>query len=480
MALRRVGLRRVGFGRVLTVAIVLSAGAWSYGEDSLPADLRETIDKAVPQILKQTGAPGASLAVVKDGKVAYTHAYGLAQLEPRRDATTEMRYAIGSVSKQFTATAVLLLAEEGTLSLDDKVAKWLPALTRADEVTIRQLLSMTAGYQDYWPQDYVFPKMLDPVRPMQVLDEWARKPLDFEPGTRWQYSNTNYVAAGLIVEKASGMGLVEFLHKRVFDPLHMTSVFDTDRSALPKEDPEGYLRYALGPLRPAPKEGPGWIYAAGELAMTARDLALWDISMIDQTVLKPASYGIMQSEMHLTDGAGTRYGLGVQVLSTDGHRTVMHSGEVSGFSARNAVYPDDRAAVVVLSNLDATSATGDIAARITPMLLKPATTARAAERPPAEAIDQAKQIFESLQKGRIDRSLFSSNANAYFTDEAVKDFAASLGPLGTPRSFTGDSQLLRGGMTLRHYTIRFEKKTVRAWTFTLSDGKLEQYMVAEE
>jgi D-alanyl-D-alanine carboxypeptidase len=475
-------LRRwaLGIFRVVVCVGVVTVAGRCFGDESLPAESRETIDKAVAQILKQTGAPSASLAVVKDGKIAYTHAYGVAQLEPRREATAEMRYAIGSCSKQFTATAVLLLAEDGKLSLDDKVGKWLPTLTRANEVTIRQLLSMTAGYQDYWPQDYVFPQMLEPVKPVKILDQWARKPLDFEPRTRWQYSNTNYVAAGLIVEKASRMGLVEFLGKRVFEPLHMSSVFDTDQSALPKEDPARYLRYALGPLRPAPKEGAGWIYAAGELAMTARDLALWDISMIDQTVLKPDSYRVMQSEMHLADGAGTRYALGVQVLNTDGHRTVMHSGEVSGFSARNTVFPDDRAAVVVLSNLDATTATGDIAAKITPMLLKPAATVRAAQRPPQEAIDQAKKIFEDLQKGRIDRELFSANGNAYFTEEAVKDFATSLAPLGAPKSFIGDSQSLRGGMTYRHYTIRFENKTVRAWTFTLPDGKLEQYMVAEE
>jgi len=466
--------------RSLAFTLLLALSTWSFAQTSLPAEMRETIDQLVPKVLKQTGAPSASLAVVKDGKITYSQAYGLAQLDPSRNATPDMRYAIGSVSKQFTATAVLLLAEDGKLSLDDKVSKFLPDLTRSSEVTIRQLLSMTAGYQDYWPQDYVFPKMLAPVQPSQILDEWAKKPLDFEPGTRWQYSNTNYVAAGQIVEKASGTQLVAFLQKRIFQPLHMTSVFDTDQSALPSEDPVRYLRYGLGPLRPAPKEGPGWIYAAGELAMTAHDLALWDISMIDHAILKPDSYRIMQSEMHLTDGAPTNYALGVQITNTDGHRTVQHSGEISGFSARNVVFPDDRCAIVVLCNLDATSATADIARAITPLLLRPAVTTRTADRPPTEATDQAKQIFEGLQKGQIDRSLFSPNANAYFTEQALKDFASSLAPLGTPKSFTGDSQTLRGGMTYRNYTIRFDHKTIRAWTFTLPDGKLEQYMIAEE
>ena len=125
-----------------------------------------------------------------------------------------------------------------------------------------------------------------------------------------------------------------------------------------------YLRYALGPLRPAPKEGRGWMFAAGELAMTAHDLALWDISMIDQTVLKPESYRALETEVEMNNGVGSRYGLGVSVGMADGRRIISHGGEVSGFTARNEVYPDDRVAIVVLTNMDATSASEQIAGGI--------------------------------------------------------------------------------------------------------------------
>src|SRR5438132_4654344 len=236
----------------------------------LASDLQQKIDKVAADTLARTGVPSASVAIVKDGQVVYTKAYGDARLEPRTPATPGMRYSIGSISKQFTATAILLLQEQGKLSLDDKVAKFIPDLTRANEVTIRQLLSHTSGYQDYWPQDYVMPMMLQPVTAQKIMNGWARKPLDFDPGTKWQYSNTNYVIAGVIVEKASGMPLLDFLRKRVFTPLGMTSVYNTDEAALGSSDPARYLRYALGPLRPAPKEGRGWMFAAGELAMTAR------------------------------------------------------------------------------------------------------------------------------------------------------------------------------------------------------------------
>ena len=449
---------------LITLALPVAA------QDSLPADMRAAIDKAATAILTKTGAPSASIAVVKDGRVAYAQAYGLANFEAKTPATTQMRYSIGSISKQFTAAAVLMLAEEGRLSLDDKVVRWLPELTRANNVTIRQLLSMTSGYQDFWPQDYVMPGMLQPASAQDIMNGWARKPLDFEPGTKWQYSNTNYVVAGAIVERAAGMPLIDFLQKRVFGPLQMTSIFNTDLAPLTDQDPQRYLRYGLGPLRPAPKEGKGWMFAAGELAMTPGDLAKWDVSMIDQTVLRPESYREMEKEVQLANGVGSHYGLGVSLSLVDGRRLISHGGEVSGFTAENDVYPDDRAAVAVLTNIDAASAASQIATKVANILFAPAGS--------EGALDQAKKIFAGLQKRQLDRMLFTDNANAYFSETALKDFAATLQPLGTPTEFTQTRQSLRGGMTLRNYRVVFPKKTLRVWTFTMPDGKLEQYMVA--
>jgi CubicO group peptidase (beta-lactamase class C family) len=449
--------------RVTVALLLLALSAPLLAQD--PA----AIDKAVTEALAKSGAPSASIAVVKDGRLLYAKAYGNARVQPPLAATPDMRYSIGSISKQFTAASVLLLAEEGKLTLDDKVVRWLPELTRAQDVTIRQLLSMTSGYQDFWPQDYVMPMMLKPVTPAEILNGWAKKPLDFEPGAKWQYSNTNYVIAGLIVERVAGMPLLDFLRKRVFGPLKMTSVTDTDQAPLGEGDPSRYMRHALAAPRPAPKEGAGWMFAAGELAMTARDLAAWDISMIDQTVLKPSSYRDMQTEVLLRNGAGTHYGLGVYVTIVDGRRLISHGGEVSGFTARNEVYPDERAAIVVLTNMDATDASTQIASKIAPLLFTVTDTA---------ALEQTKRIFASLQQGKIDRSLFTSNANAYFSANALADFASSLGPLGAPQELTQTAQSLRGGMTLRRYRVKFPQKTLRLTTFTMPDGKLEQYTVA--
>jgi D-alanyl-D-alanine carboxypeptidase len=467
-------MRRSHLLHRFTVVVILAFSITSTkAQAQLSSDLQQKIDKLAAETLAKSGVPSASVAIVKNGQIAYVKAYGDARLEPKVPATPEMRYSIGSISKQFTATAILLLQEQGKLSLDDKVGKFIPNLTRANEVTIRQLLSHTSGYQDYWPQDYVMPMMLQPVTAEKILDGWARIPLDFEPGTKWQYSNTNYVIAGVIVEKASGMPLLQFLSQKVFTPLGMKSVMNIDQEKLGETDPAGYLRYALGPLRPAPKEGKGWLFAAGELAMPAQDLAKWDISIIDQKLMKPSSYREFATDTLLKNGLSTHYGLGVDVNSQAGHRALSHGGEVSGFTAQNVVFPDEKAAVVVLTNQDAVSAAGQIAQGIAPLLL-------ATDDPlTPQKLEQAKKIFDGLQHGTIDRTLFTDNANAYFSDEAVKDFASGLAPLGPPQSFVQASQGLRGGMTLRVYIIRFpQQKVLRAWTYEMLDGKLEQYQIA--
>jgi len=467
--------RPIPFFRYLFLITLLAIAAVpAVAQNQLSADITQKIDKLAADVLAKTGVPSASLAIVKNGQVVYTKAYGDARIETKTPATPEMRYSIGSISKQFTATAILLLQEQGKLSLDDKVSKFVPNLTRANEVTIRQLLSHTSGYQDYWPQDYVMPMMLKPVTAEQILDGWARKPLDFDPGTKWQYSNTNYVIAGVIIEKASGMPMLQYLRAKVFKPLEMNTVANIDQEKLGETDPVGYLRYALGPLRPAPKEGKGWLFAAGELAMPARELARWDIAIMERELMKASSYNQFETEVVLKNGLGTSYGLGVFVNTEAGHRALSHGGEVSGFTSENIVFPDDRVAVAVLTNQDAAGAAGAIAHGIAPMLFS--TTD--ADTP--KKTEQAKKIFEGLQKGTIDRSLFTDNANFYFSDQALKDFASGLGPLGAPVGFDQVNQGLRGGMIYRSYRVRFANKTIRAWTYEMPDGKLEQYQIAEQ
>jgi len=453
----------------LLFGLLIGSTVSAQAVNTLDPSLRARVDRIASQVLEQTGVPSASIAIVQHGKLAYTHAYGKARLRPPVAATSAMRYSIGSISKQFTAAAMLLLQEEGKLSLDDAVGKYIPDLTSGDRVTIRQLLSHTSGYQDYWPEDYVMTTMRPKVTAQQIMDTWGKKALDFEPGTQWQYSNTNYVIAGAIVEKVSGEPYFKFLTERIFNPLGMTSIWNSDQTKLTEADATPYYRHALGPLRVAPKEGLGWMFAAGELAMTAHDLALWDASMIAQSVLKPESYQQMFTEVKLADGKGTHYGLGVEVRDLSGHREIEHGGEVSGFVSDNAVLVDDGVAIVVLTNQDAVNAAGTIARLTAPLI---------AAIPPSPEEKLVLDIYSELQQGRIDRSLLAPNLSDYFTPEAVADFQKSLAPLGAPLSLRQTATELRGGMTFRAFDIVYPGKRLRLTTYTYADGKLEQYLIS--
>ena len=439
---------------------------------SKPETLESKIDSVAMQGLRETGVPSASVTVVKNGKVVYEHAYGYAKLDPQVPARTDMPYAIGSISKQFTAASILLLEQEGKISLSDHISKWLPELTDANQVTVREILSHTSGYQDFWPQDYVPPLMLKPMPPKEILNRWAKRPLDFKPGTRWQYSNTNFVIAAQIVEKITREPFFTFLHNKILKPLGLTSAVNFDKGKLAGKGPEGYMRYALGPLRPAPDEGAGWMAGAGELAMTAGDLAKWDISIIDRSLLSRRSYKQLETEVLLKDGVGTHYGLGVEVGMMNNHRTISHSGEVSGFTSYNAVFPDDSMAVVVLTNQDASPAAGIIGHRIAKLLFKHSDSQTAVRT------EQARKIFVGLQHGEIDRSLFTPDANAYFNTQALQDFQSSLEPLGEPEEFEQTMQHKRGGMLERAFRVVLNDRTLRVWTYQMPDGKLEQYQVA--
>ena len=444
--------------------------------DTLPADLAARVDAAITDVMNRTQVPSASVGIVRDGRVAYVRAFGKARLSPPLDASPGMHYAIGSISKQFTVATVMLLAQEGKLSIDDPVSRWFPELTRANEVTLRNLMSHTSGYQDYAPQDYTIPAWTKPTTAQAIVHEWATKPLDFDPGTQYQYSNTNFNIVGLIVEKVSGQPFWSFLKSRVLDPVGLRHSIDLDTQHGQLE-PTGYFRYGLGPLRPAIMEAPGWYFADGEMAMPVRDLLTWDISVMNESLLQHSSYAAMETATKLKNGRDTSYGLGFTVGEQNGHRIVSHTGEVGGFVAANAVVPDQKFAVAVLTNQEASPAASAIARAITGAVLPGMAPASSDDAPAAEAL--ARRVLSALQKGTIDRSLFTSNANFYFDEQGLKDLASSLGPLGDITSLRQTATSLRGGMRYRGFAVEFANGTrVNLSTYFTTDGKIEQFLVA--
>ncbi len=450
---------------VLVMLVAVSLPAVQAGASDAASFAR--IDATAQDWLASSGAPSVSIAVVQNGSLAYAQAYGDAELAPARPATTSMRYAIDSISKEFTAAAVLMLVERGQLSLDDPIGKYVPNLGPASRSTLRQVLNHTSGIRDYWPQDFVFPAMRRPTSTPALLDEWVRRPLDFEPGTDWQYSNTGYVVAGAIVERISGMGLFDFLQQHIFAPLHMERVTEDDTHPLPPVDAVGYTRQGLGPTRRAPKEGTGWLFGAAELAMTPSDLARWDISLIARSLLKPASYEAQLEPVTLKNGTKKNYGLGLDIERVQGRVRIGHSGAGSGFLSSNRIWPQEKTAIIVLTNNDWADP-DDLVERIAFVVLPP---------DPVEA--RARAVFSQYQQGTLDRALFTDNGNSLLTPEAVADLKDSLGPLGPPLLMALEREGRRGGMITRVWKILCHSRRLRAVERGYPDGKLEQFLVTE-
>jgi len=452
---------RLSATALLLTAVSFAQLAW---EQKASADIADA--------LKKTGAPSLSVVIIEDAKVAFAHAFGKADLASGRNAEPDTRYAVGSISKQFTVAALLLLQEQGKLTLDDKVARFFPELTQANQISIRQLLSHTAGYEDFAPQDYLIPEWTHPTTPAAILGTWARKPLNFDPGTRWQYSNTGYVLAGSIVEKIAGKPLVEFLRETILNPLGMSSAGDCNDRV--PADATAYTRFALGPPRPVAREARGWYDGAGELCMTAPDLAKWDIAFLQNKLLSPASYEQFTHEVRLANGDLTHYALGLTVRDYRGIPMLSHGGEVSGFLALDEKFPTRNGAIIVLSNQDGISLTGPLADKLAQLVFLPS-------QPPESPADTARvrAVLEGLSQGKIKPEQFTENARSYFTPEALRDIRTSLAGAGSLKSVSRTNESLRGGMTFRGYRAEFAKKTIALSVYVTADGKFEQFMVLE-
>jgi len=452
---------------VLLIVLMLAASATPsvVNAQSLDPVLAKRIDAAVRGVLDADRAPSASIAIVRDGQLVYAAAYGQAQLSPPSEATSQTRYQLASISKSLTSQALLLLEQDGKLSLDDPVSRWIPGLSGGDRVTVRELLQHTAGFPDHYPQTYPAGPRTRPITPDQIIAEWGRHPMLFEPGTRFRYSNLNYVIAGRIAEKAAGEPLFAFLQRRVFAPLGMRATVNLDD--LGPQTPNlatGYVRLALGALQPAPSEGRGWSFGAGQVVTTASDLARWDEAFLSGRLLAPRQAQEEVALPKLADGSQSAYALGLFVSKLGDRAVVYHIGQGLGFLAINRIYPQDHAAIVVLTNDSSSSAFADIARRLTYLVL-----------PPTAADAQARALFAAVQKDDLDRRQASPDFNAYFDTKTARAYADSLGPLGEPESFDLHSEDQADGLTTRIYDVSAGGHRLRVVEQLLTDGRIESF-----
>lgn len=308
------------------------------------------VDDLVKEAMRKQKVPGLTLAVVKDGKVVKAQGYGLANVEHRVPAKRETVYQSGSLGKMFTAAAVLLLAEDGKLKLDDSVRKHLPAAPEAWEgVTVRHLLTHTGGNREYdafadLRQDYTDEQLLKKVF------EATPKPMS---GEKWRYSNTGYATLGLLVNKVSGKFYGDLLRERVFAPLKMDTARVISEEDIVPNRAAGY-RLARNELKNQEWVSPTFNRTAdGSLYLTVDDLVKWDAALGKGGVLKEASWKEMWTPAKLTDGKAVGYGMGWQLTTRNGHLRQHHGGAWQGFTTYFDRYPDDKLTVIVLCNIAA-------------------------------------------------------------------------------------------------------------------------------
>jgi CubicO group peptidase (beta-lactamase class C family) len=439
------------------------------------------IDAYVAAQVSETGQVGLSLAILQNGKVVLAKGYGKGSLEPARPVTVDTPFAIGSVTKQFTCACVLLLAEEGKLSVRDPVAKYYPSLTRARDVTLYDLMTHTSGYPDYYPLDFVDRRLLKPIPCDQLIQEYAGGKLDFEPGTRWSYSNTGYMILGRVAEKVSGEPFGQLLERRVLRPLGMGhSRFDPGPDA--EGLPQGYLSFALGPPEVAKHEAAGWLYAAGGLYATASEVAAWDLALAEGRVLKPESFRLMSTPRQLADGKMTDYGCGLRVAQTGGETILKHNGAVSGFHAFNALIPRTRSAVVLLANSENPAATA-LHSTLLSLLQKDQAERDGPSVPRVRGVSAKEaglDFFHQMQSGKLDRGQLGEEFSAYLTEERVRAAAMRLQALGEPEKVEVGKVAERGGMEVTDLRFTFKKAVLGGTLYRTPDGKIQQLLFDKE
>lgn len=424
--------------------------------------MAHAVDEIGTRLVHDGRTPGLAIGIVEDGRVVYARGFGYANVAKRVRFDPSTQSYVGAVSRQFTAAALLLLQQDGKLSLGDQVTKYVPELTIAKDVTIRQLLQQTSGLPDHTSAPGISHDATRTIKLSDLIAAVNKMPLNGPPGTKYHHNNFNYMIAGLIVERVSGVPLSDYLQQHVFMPLIMNQTLHAGDSGL---DPSHAVGYTGAPdhFVPVRPWDPAWLYGGSGIITNVYDLAKWDIGMplllhVDAVRDMFTASGVAGEE---------NYGLGWTIDEREGKRYVWHNGELSGYHAMNGLLPDEHVGVIVLSNTDDFTSTRVIApeavaARVLDIIAPP--SARHLDN---AIIERAKEWLERLAAHRIDRTQLTPAFSAYLTDDLIaKSNFASLGKLDAIipiASTAGDSGstvyefLVHYGKTQYHYRITLTK-----------------------
>jgi CubicO group peptidase (beta-lactamase class C family) len=319
----------------------------SYAAAETP--LEQRLDAALAPMFKPNW-PGATVIVTRDGKPVFRKAYGLANLPENTPMQPDMQLRMGSITKQFTAVGIMMLAEQGKLSVKDDIRKHLPDFPgKGTPITIEHLLQHTSGIPNYTALKAFRSLPDEGVTLTQVLDIFKNEPLDFAPGERFSYSNSGYFLLGLIIEKLSGMAYHDYVAKNIFEPLGMkdTAHEGFERSA--KRHINGY-RSNGDKIVPVADIDVTLAFSAGALVTTVDDMARWEAAISSGKLLKPASWRQAFTACRVTPDGPCNYGYGWNIGTLAGHKMIHHGGSIPGFTAQALRLPDDKVFVAVLTN----------------------------------------------------------------------------------------------------------------------------------
>ncbi|NTV80719.1 MAG: beta-lactamase family protein, partial [Candidatus Aminicenantes bacterium] len=335
---------------VLTLGALLTAVAGQAGPgDAADEALAKKIDAVMSEIYKP-GQPGAAVIVRKNGETVFRKGYGMADLELGVPVEPDMVFRLGSITKQFTAVAILLLAQEGKLGLQDEITKFLPDFpTQGRRITVEHLLTHTSGIQSYTDLPEWLPLWRKDFTLKELIDLFKDKPMQFGPGESWAYNNSGYVLLGAIIEKVSGKTYEGFIEAAIFQPLGMKrSYYGSAERIIPRRIP-GY-QTGKGGFVNAPYLSMTQPYAAGSLLSTVDDLAVWSDAVFSGKLVRKEWLEKAFTPYRLKNGESSGYGYGWFIADFAGHRSIEHGGGINGFTSYAMTFPEDGLFLSILTN----------------------------------------------------------------------------------------------------------------------------------
>lgn len=402
---------------------------WAHAEGELAGQIHELAQDA----LRGHPAPGISIAVQRDGEIVFAGGFGFADLENEVPATADTVYRIGSVTKQFTAAAAMLLVEEGKLDLSADLRDYLPDYdTHGFEVPVERLLNHTSGIKGYTEMPVFWERSRLDLGQEAMLELFSEPPFEFEPGDRYQYSNSGYYLLGILIERLSGMSYTVFLESRLFEPLGLERTHYLRNGPLVPGRAEGYEVGDEGGFvndEPLSMELP---YAAGSLGASALDLLAWQEALASGNAVSSASYERMTERGTLVNGDPVHYGYGLSLSEEHGLAKVAHGGGINGFRAQLAFYPEEELGIAVLIN-SGSGQPGLLENRI-------ARTVLGMEQPVVKEIEVPEADLERCA-GTYDPG--RSPVTVRFEAGSLHGFGARLVPVGDGIFHPGDNPFTR-------------------------------------